>query len=59
MLRLNEEFNRAMALPEVSDKLSAAGLIVVSQPPDYFAELIRKDFQKYGKLVRDIGFTPQ
>jgi tripartite-type tricarboxylate transporter receptor subunit TctC len=59
VLRLNEEFNRAMALPEVSDKLSAAGLIVVSQPPEYFAELIRKDFQKYGKLVRDIGFTPQ
>jgi tripartite-type tricarboxylate transporter receptor subunit TctC len=57
--RLNQEINRAMQLPDVSDKLTAAGLIVVAETPAYFAGLIRSDYAKYGKLVRDIGFQPQ
>ncbi len=57
--RLNDEINRAMKQPEVVEKLTALGLIVVAEPPDYFSELIKSDFAKYGKLVRDIGFKPQ
>jgi tripartite-type tricarboxylate transporter receptor subunit TctC len=57
--RLNQEINRAMKLPDVSEKLVGAGLIVVAESPEYFANLIRSDYAKYGKLVRDIGFTPQ
>ncbi len=48
-----------MKLPEVSDKLVTAGLIVVAESPEYFGEVIRSDYAKYGKLVRDIGFQPQ
>ena len=33
--------------------------MVVAESPDYFSELIKSDFAKYGKLVRDIGFKPQ
>ncbi|HEY6721756.1 MAG TPA: tripartite tricarboxylate transporter substrate binding protein [Burkholderiales bacterium] len=59
ILRLNEEINRAIGLPDVSDKLVTAGLIVVTESPEYFGDLIRSDYAKYGKLVRDIGFQPQ
>jgi tripartite-type tricarboxylate transporter receptor subunit TctC len=59
VLRLNEEINRAMKSPDVSDKLAVAGLIVVAEPPEYFAALLKSDFEKYRKLVKDIGFTPQ
>src|SRR5438309_6296113 len=59
VLKLNEEINRAMKLPDVSDKLVTAGLIVVAESPEYFGEVIRSDYAKYGKLVRDIGFQPQ
>jgi len=59
ILKLNEEINRAMKLPDVSDKLVTAGLIVVAESPEYFGEVIRSDYAKYGKLVRDIGFQPQ
>ena len=59
ILKLNEEVNRAMKLPDVSDKLVTAGLIVVAESPEYFGEVIRGDYAKYGKLVRDIGFQPQ
>jgi tripartite-type tricarboxylate transporter receptor subunit TctC len=59
VLRLNEEFNRAMKQPDVVEKLAAAGLQVVAETPEYFGELIKSDYAKYGKLVRDIGFKPQ
>jgi len=59
VLKLNEEINRAMKLPEVSEKLIAAGLIVVAESPEYFGDIIRSDYAKYGKLMRDIGFQPQ
>jgi tripartite-type tricarboxylate transporter receptor subunit TctC len=57
--KLNDEINRAMRAPEVSEKLVAAGLIVVTESPEYFADLLKSDFAKYGKLVKDIGFQPQ
>jgi len=59
ILKLNDEINRAMKLPDVSDKLVTAGLIIVAESPEYFGEVIRSDYAKYGKLVRDIGFQPQ
>jgi tripartite-type tricarboxylate transporter receptor subunit TctC len=59
VLRLNAEINRAMREPEVSDKLVNAGLIIVGESPEYFGELLRSDYAKYGKLVKDIGFVPQ
>jgi tripartite-type tricarboxylate transporter receptor subunit TctC len=48
-----------MRQPEVVEKLGAAGLIVVTDTPAYFDNIIRSDFAKYGKLVKDIGFVPQ
>jgi tripartite-type tricarboxylate transporter receptor subunit TctC len=59
VLKLNDEINRAIRLPDVSDKLTAAGLIIVAEPPEFFGDIIRKDYAKYGKLMRDIGFQPQ
>jgi hypothetical protein len=43
----------------VSEKLVNAGLIVVAESPEFFSNLVKNDFMKYRKLVRDIGFTPQ
>jgi tripartite-type tricarboxylate transporter receptor subunit TctC len=57
--RLNEEVNRALRLPEVAEKLTAAGLIVVTESAEFFNSVMRSDFTKYGKLVHDIGFQPQ
>ncbi|MBY0440467.1 MAG: tripartite tricarboxylate transporter substrate binding protein [Burkholderiales bacterium] len=57
--RLNEEINRAMKHPDIVEKLSAAGLTMLYESPDFFAELIRSEHAKYGKLVKAIGFKPQ
>lgn len=57
--RLNAEINRAMALPEVTEKMVAQEMAVVNESAKYFEEFMRNDYAKYGKLVRDIGFKPQ
>jgi tripartite-type tricarboxylate transporter receptor subunit TctC len=57
--KLNDEINRAMRHPDVAEKLVAAGLIIVTEPPEYFADVLRSDYAKYGALVKSIGFTPQ
>ncbi len=56
---LNQEINRAIMLPDVKDKLVAAGLIIVTEPPEFFAATIKSDYAKYGKLIKEIGFQPQ
>src|SRR5882672_4116411 len=57
--RLNAEINRAIREPDVSEKLVNAGLTIVNESPEYFVEYLKRDYAKYGKLVKDIGFTPQ
>lgn len=57
--RLNEEINRAMQQPDVSQKMIAAGLIITTESPQFFADLLKTDYEKYGNLVRRIGFKPQ
>ena len=55
---LNREMNRAMKLPDVAEKLDTFGLEVHTEPPEYFTNVIRRDFEKWGKVARDIGFKP-
>jgi tripartite-type tricarboxylate transporter receptor subunit TctC len=59
VMLLNKEMNRAMMLPDVRAKLTAFGLEIHTESPEYFTEVIRRDFEKWGKLVRDIGFKPR
>ncbi|MEA3158412.1 MAG: hypothetical protein QOK44_6001 [Betaproteobacteria bacterium] len=56
---LNKAINEAMSFPDVREKMTLAGLEVVQQPPEYFGDVIRKDYARYGKLAKDIGFKPQ
>lgn len=54
--RLREGIGKAIASPEVKEKLERAGGLqpFVTSPAD-FSALIRRDYDKYGKLVREIG----
>jgi tripartite-type tricarboxylate transporter receptor subunit TctC len=56
---LNKAINDAMSFPDVREKMTFAGLEVVQQPAEYFGDVIRKDYARYGKLAKDIGFKPQ
>jgi tripartite-type tricarboxylate transporter receptor subunit TctC len=54
--KLHSEVNKALADPEVKRKLNAAGgLEPYITTEAEFAALIRRDYEKYGKVVRDVG----
>jgi tripartite-type tricarboxylate transporter receptor subunit TctC len=57
--RLNAEINRAMQQPEVNAKLVDLGLLVQNESAEYFDKFLKQEYQKYGKLVRDIGLKPK
>jgi tripartite-type tricarboxylate transporter receptor subunit TctC len=54
--QLRNEVNAVLAQPEVAERLLASG----SGEPNVmaladFAALMRADYEKYGKLIRDLG----
>ena len=59
ILRLNEEINRALNLPEVRVKILTSGFDVGSYPPDFWAEHIRSEHAKYARVDKAIGFQPE
>ncbi len=56
---LNREMNAAMKMPDIREKAALVGLELHTEPPDFFTQMLRNDFEKWGKLARDIGFKPQ
>lgn len=54
--KLNTEINKAMKSPEIVEQMAQYGLTVVAESPEYFAQELLKDYNKYGKLVKDIGY---
>ena len=55
LARLHAEVNKVLAMPEVKQRLNAAGgLEPYATTPEEFAALIRSDYEKYGKLVKQI-----
>ncbi len=57
--RLNAEFNRIVKAPDVSEKMKAQLFDLRSSTPESFAELIKSDIAKWGKVVRDAGIKPE
>ena len=56
LAKLHTEVNKLLAETETRRKLSAAGgLEAYVTTAVEFAALIRRDYDKYGKLVRDVG----
>jgi tripartite-type tricarboxylate transporter receptor subunit TctC len=56
LAKLHAEVNKALAEPEIRGRLNAAGgLEAYPTEAREFADLIRRDYEKYGKLVRELG----
>jgi tripartite-type tricarboxylate transporter receptor subunit TctC len=57
--KLNAEINRAMQQPDVTAKLTTAGLIISNETAEYFGTFLKSEYDKFGKLVKDIGLQAQ
>lgn len=54
---LNREANWAMSQPDVREKMTVLGLDIWTESPEYFGDLMRSEFEKYGKVARAIGLS--
>ncbi len=57
--RLNTEFARALAHPEVKQRLEGLGYDVLAQGPNEFAAYIRSETLKWAKVVKASGARPE
>ena len=53
--RLNRDLNSALGSRELRERLASQGADVVGGTPDEFARVIRSDFTKWAKVVKDSG----
>ncbi len=53
--KINEAFNKVMALPAVRDKLVGGGLEPVGGTPQQFTRFIDGEITKWTKIARDVG----
>ena len=55
--RLNDAVQKAMAMPDVRERLISTGADPVSSTPEQLADLLKRDYAKWGKLIRDNNIT--
>jgi len=59
VLRLNGEINKALASPQVTKGMAFRGGTPVGGTPEEFAEHVRKETERLGKLIKAVGIKPQ
>jgi tripartite-type tricarboxylate transporter receptor subunit TctC len=58
--RLNTEINRILRDPEIAKtRLAPAGIEPVGTTPERLRQVMQADLEKYRKIVKDAGITPQ
>jgi tripartite-type tricarboxylate transporter receptor subunit TctC len=53
--RLNADFNRALKLPDVQERMSALGLEPAGGTPEAFGEFVKSDIARWAKVIRESG----
>jgi tripartite-type tricarboxylate transporter receptor subunit TctC len=56
--KLNAESNRVLAMPDVKEKLTRAGIDAAGGTPEDFGKFIRAEFDKWGPVVKAAGVKP-
>jgi hypothetical protein len=55
---INKEVNLALQQPDVRERMKKLGLDIHTESPEFFTELMNKDFENWGKVVKNMGFKP-
>lgn len=55
LLRISEDIARVLRMPDVRDRMTRQGVEIVTQSPDEFTETIRRDTERYTKLLTEAG----
>ena len=59
VLKISTDVRKALANPEVHQKLAALGNDVLDMSPEQFAKFVREEMEAYAKVIRAAGIAPQ
>jgi len=59
VMTLNRHFVKALEHPAVKANIAAEGALPGGNTPEQFSAFIRSEFEKYTKLIKDAGLTPE
>jgi tripartite-type tricarboxylate transporter receptor subunit TctC len=57
--RLNRDIVRVLQSAEVRERLAAQGVEVVGSTPEQYATHLRDELDRYGRIVKSAGITPE
>lgn len=57
--RLNREINLILKRPDVIKKMGDMGVLLTETTPEQFAQILTRDADKYGKLIKELGITAE
>src|SRR6185436_1860934 len=57
--KLNSAFVKVLADPEVRAAIEKGGYESVSSSPEELGAMVRRDIERWGKIIKDIGYKPQ
>ena len=56
---VHNDMARVLKQPEMSRHFRDRGADVIAGTPDQLSEYVRRDYARYGKLIKEIGLTPE
>jgi tripartite-type tricarboxylate transporter receptor subunit TctC len=57
--KLNGSINAALKMEDVRSRLTGAGIEIQGGTPEAFAEVIRNEVDKWGRIVKEAGIQPE
>ena len=57
--RISLDVNHVLTDPEVVRRVNVAGMAVAGNTPDQFASVMRGDFEKWGKLIKQLDIKAE
>jgi tripartite-type tricarboxylate transporter receptor subunit TctC len=57
--KLNAEINKALAQDDVKAKLTTNGIEIQGGPPERFAQYIKAEVEKWGRVTKEAGILPE
>jgi tripartite-type tricarboxylate transporter receptor subunit TctC len=59
LTKVSEDIAKVLEMPDVKEKLIAQGSIPAPNTPEEFNAINKADTERYGKILKDAGITPQ
>jgi tripartite-type tricarboxylate transporter receptor subunit TctC len=59
LTKVSQDIAKVLEMPDVREKLLTQGSIPAPNTPSEFDAIIKSDTERYGKILKDAGITPQ